>query len=164
MRYGADMPIINVENAKIKTVAVEVKTLTISGRQLTLSVARQIPYEELINYESMTFKGLPWGHINYFWGDEKNFSVNEYLHVIWQKGSDLRRDVIQIKTESNNHLIEYFYGEIDRYRAAKFSNSEDKIAHYQKRVEEQLVWKEKIPKLIDLKKSLSDMPQLYIAV
>jgi hypothetical protein len=86
------MPIINVEKAQIKTTAVEIKTLTVSGKQVTLSVFRQIPEEELVDWETMSLKGVPWGNINYFWKDNGN---EDFFHLLWQKGKELRRFILR---------------------------------------------------------------------
>jgi hypothetical protein len=85
------MPLINVENAQIKTTSVEIKTLTLSGKQVTLSVFRQVQEESLLDDEQMKLNGVPWGLINYFWKEE---SPEHKIHVLWQKGSELRRDII----------------------------------------------------------------------
>lgn len=79
--------ILTTQNAQITTAAVEVKTLTISGKQVTLSVFRQLIHEDLVS-EDGALNGLPWGHVNYHpWKCEGA----SHLHVVWQKGEELRR-------------------------------------------------------------------------
>jgi hypothetical protein len=78
---------IQVSEAIVHTATVEVKTLMISGRQVTLSVFRQLKNESIFDSEAMTLRGVPWGAVNYFWGDCKP----DHLHVVWQYGSELRR-------------------------------------------------------------------------
>lgn len=83
--------VLTTQNAQITTVAVEVKTLTISGKQVTLSVFRQLIHESLISVAG-TFTGIPWGHVNYHpWKCE---DATEHLHVVWQKDAELRRDAV----------------------------------------------------------------------
>lgn len=101
------MAIINVENAQIKTAAVEIKTLTISGKQVTLSVFKQITEEPLIDIGSMKLNGIPWGNINYFWGENKDCDNKKYFHVIWQKGNELRRSIINKDKWSMNIQLEH---------------------------------------------------------
>ncbi len=85
------MAIINISNAQIKTAAVEIKTLTVSGRQVTLSVFKQIIEEPLLDEVAMKLNGTPWGTVNYFVKDDlSEFKIN----IIWQKGSELRRCAI----------------------------------------------------------------------
>jgi hypothetical protein len=81
---------ISVRDAKVKTVAVEVKALTISGKQVTLAVFRQLLKEPLIDLETAELNGIPWGKVNYFWADDPA----THLHIVWQKGEELRRDCV----------------------------------------------------------------------
>jgi hypothetical protein len=78
---------ITTHEAQLKSAAAEVKALTISGKQVTLSVFRQLQEEELLDRESAQLRGVPWGHVNYYWGECKA----DHLHVVWQKGEELRR-------------------------------------------------------------------------
>jgi hypothetical protein len=75
------------KEATITTATVEVKSLTITGKQVTLSVFRQLLNEPLVDEETAELRGVPWGTVNYFWGDCKP----DHLHVVWQKGDELRR-------------------------------------------------------------------------
>jgi hypothetical protein len=81
---------ISVKDAQLSTVAVEIKSLTVSGKQVTLAVFRQLEIEPLIN-EDLSFAGLPWGRVNYF----PPPCSNTHLHVVWQKGDELRRACVQ---------------------------------------------------------------------
>lgn len=84
--------VIQIRDAVLKTLKVEVKSLTISGKQMTLAVFRQLVEEPLINVETGELKGVPWGTVNYYWGDCKPLgNYNGHLHVVWQKGDELRR-------------------------------------------------------------------------
>src|SRR5262245_44111097 len=80
------------ENAIIKTASVEVKTLTISGKQVTLAVFRQLLEEDLIDPETCQLCGVPWGIVNYH--PDKCSDSGAHLHVVWQSGSDLRRNLV----------------------------------------------------------------------
>lgn len=85
------MSALTVHNAELKTAAVEVQTLTISGKQVTLAVFRQLKEEALIADDG-TLNGLPWGAVNYHpdkcGGDSR---AHLHLHVVWQLGTELRR-------------------------------------------------------------------------
>lgn len=80
---------ITVREATVKTATIEVKALTISARQVTLSVFRQLYDEDLIDPDTADLRGVPWGVVNYFWG--ACAKASEHLHVVWQKGDELRR-------------------------------------------------------------------------
>jgi hypothetical protein len=82
------MPALTVQNAEIKTATVEVRTLTISGKQVTLAVFRQLVNEDLIDGAGQ-FRGLPWGTVNYH--PDKCDRAVRHVHVVWQLGTDLRR-------------------------------------------------------------------------
>jgi hypothetical protein len=84
---------LTVHNATITTAAVEVKTLTISGKQVTLAVFRQLREEQLVADDG-TLNGQPWGYVNYH--PDKCDSGPEHLHVVWQRGSDLLRSRVDV--------------------------------------------------------------------
>ena len=89
------MTALTVHNAEIHTATVEIKTLTISGKQVTLAVFRQLPEKPLINDDG-TLNGIPWGRVNYH-PDKKGCDsltrVHRYAHrhVVWQRGTELLR-------------------------------------------------------------------------
>jgi hypothetical protein len=86
------MPALTVQNAEIKTAAVEVRTLTISGKQVTLAVFRQLLEADLIA-EDGTLNGVPWGTVNYH--PDKCADGSKHWHIVWQRGSDLLRARVQ---------------------------------------------------------------------
>ena len=86
------MPQIQVSEAQIHTAAVQIKTLTINGKQMTLAVFRQLRSENLIDPEG-NFKGLPWGTVNYH--PKCGLREEDHFHLIWQLGGELKRAVVQ---------------------------------------------------------------------
>lgn len=84
---------IAVSDAHLKTAVVEIKSLVVSGKQMTLAVFRQIERECLIDYDTGKFEGLPWGTVNYC-PDEACKYLSSHLHVVWQKGGELRRATV----------------------------------------------------------------------
>lgn len=109
---------INVEDAKIKTAAVEIKSLTVSGKQVTLAVFRQLQEESLFDMDGcdMTFEGIPWGRVNYHFDkcgiDPETGKHYTHLHIVWQKGNELRRTLV----EHPFYWLNYFKGYSDMYR------------------------------------------------
>lgn len=78
---------LTTQNATITTAAVEVKTLTISGKQVTLAVFRQLREEPLIADDG-TLNGVPWGIVNYH---PDKCQGDRHWHFVWQSGSELLR-------------------------------------------------------------------------
>jgi hypothetical protein len=78
---------IKVRDAHIKTAAVEIKSLTVSGKQVTMGVFRQLQVEDVIDPWEPQLEGVPWGTVNYF----PKPCEPDHLHVVWQKGDELRR-------------------------------------------------------------------------
>jgi hypothetical protein len=86
--------IVTVENANVKTALIQINQLTIGGTQkMTQKIFRQIKEEDIIDFDNGCLKGNPWGIINYFWADNKEYQ-NTHLHLLWQLGNELRRCLI----------------------------------------------------------------------
>jgi hypothetical protein len=105
---------LTVHNATINTAAVEVKTLTISGKQVTLAVFRQLREEQLIA-EDGTLNGQPWGYVNYH---PDKCDQPGHRHYVWQQGDELLRSRVDTKPafddqSAKEHL--FFPKEADRY-------------------------------------------------
>ena len=99
---------LTVHNAQITTAKVEIKTLTISGKQVTLAVFRQL-IEEPVIADDGTLNGVPWGTVNYHpaktcraeehAGEREHYDyLGSHLHVVWQKGTGLRRSTVRTET------------------------------------------------------------------
>ena len=82
---------INVEDARLKTAFIEIKAISINNKQMTLSVFRQVPEEDIIDLNTVQLKGVPWGKVNYFWG---NINPKNKVNLLWQKDNELRRCII----------------------------------------------------------------------
>jgi hypothetical protein len=91
MSRGQVVP-ITVQSAEIRTAAVEVRTLLISGKQVTLAVFRQLREEPLIADDG-ALNGVPWGIVNYH--PDKCADGPDHTHVVWQRGSELLRSAVE---------------------------------------------------------------------
>lgn len=80
---------LSIHTAHVKTADVQIKALTVSGKQVTLAVFRQLLREPLITHEG-TLAGIPWGLVNYHPDKCESWSLHHY-HVVWQLGDQLRR-------------------------------------------------------------------------
>jgi hypothetical protein len=81
-----------VDTASIESATVTINTLTISGKQVTLNVFRQLQDAVLINHDG-SLAGPPWGMVNYH--QKKCDKLEKHAHVVWQLDDQLRRDTIQ---------------------------------------------------------------------
>jgi len=93
--------VLTIKNAEIKTVGVEIKTLTIEGKQVTLTVFRQLQERSLINELTGDLNGIPWGFVNYCPSKDCQSTYvyegyNDHLHIVWQQGIEIFRDTIYI--------------------------------------------------------------------
>ncbi|TKA11739.1 hypothetical protein [Actinacidiphila oryziradicis] len=101
---------LTVHNATITTAAVEVKTLTISGKQVTLAVFRQLQEETILNPVNATLTGELWGRVNYH--PDKCADAATHVHVVWQKDGELRRAHVRAPEEAaHKHLHAGLYAE-----------------------------------------------------
>ncbi|MEU5345705.1 hypothetical protein AB0H18_33560 [Streptomyces sp. NPDC020766] len=82
---------LTTQNATITTVAVEVKTLTITGKQVTLAVFRQLREEQLVADDG-TLNGTPWGYVNYH---PDKCAGNDHWHLVWQRDEELLRSRVE---------------------------------------------------------------------
>jgi hypothetical protein len=100
---------IKTTEAVIATATVEIRTVSVAGKQMTLALYRQIPREEILAEGSAGFRGLPWGRVNYCLPKEcDHMTLGEHLHVIWQKGDELRRALVPLD-ESHPSLNKLLY-------------------------------------------------------
>jgi len=130
---------ILVKEASLTTVAVEVKSLMISSKQVTLAVFRQFLAEDVIDNNG-NLNGEIWGRVNYFWGE--CLKRKGHLHIVWQLGEELRRacldeigppalleeislvELIQKKARANNY---YRFRDSDsrELRSVRLSNGNE---------------------------------------
>lgn len=80
---------LTVHNAEIRTATVEIKTLTLTGKQVTLAVYRQIPEKPLVD-EDGHMRGEPWGWVNHC-PDKGCANARSHRHFVWLDGDQLRR-------------------------------------------------------------------------
>lgn len=84
------MPALTIENAQLKTISVEIQALVVGGKQVTLSVFRQLVEENIINHDG-SLAGTPWGWVNY----KLEGYPKEAKNLVWVKGRELRRCIIK---------------------------------------------------------------------
>jgi hypothetical protein len=92
MKANSFIP-IDVLSAEVSTATIEIKTLTIGRKQVTLAVFRQLDQEVLVDPRSSALYGVPWGRVNYC-PSKACAGEGGHLHVVWQKGIELRRATV----------------------------------------------------------------------
>ena len=80
------------QNATVTTATIQVQALTIGKKQVTLAVFRQLEDEDIIKPLDASLGGEPWGRVNYH--PDKCADQKEHIHVVWQKGDELRRATV----------------------------------------------------------------------
>lgn len=96
---------LTVRAAEITTAAVSINVLTVSGKQVTLAVYRQIVGEDCfrLGLEGQPLlQGEMWGTVNYHVGDDPFDYPGGHRHVVWQKGDQLRRCKVRCSMPSLN--------------------------------------------------------------
>lgn len=86
---------IRTKDATVRTAQVEIRTLTVSGKQVTLAVFRQLFDRPILTAEG-TLNGTPWGIVNYHPDPRcRADDAFDHWHVVWQLGDDLYRSRVQ---------------------------------------------------------------------
>jgi hypothetical protein len=95
---GMDERLIRATDAIVRTTTIDVRVLRLGAKQMTMGVFRQLIEECPIDWATLELKGLIWGSVNYFWGDYQGGYREDgtpiAVHVVWQKGHELRRAYI----------------------------------------------------------------------
>ena len=97
---------LSTEQVSINTMQVEIKSMMVGKKQLTLSLMRQIIEEPLIDEELLQFRGVAWGHVNYFWGDDKHKTFPNHMNIVWQKGNELRRSIVRMELQHEQCMVD----------------------------------------------------------
>jgi len=99
--------VIGVPQPNLQTATVSLKMVQVGKKQMTLSVFRQLTSEWPFN-EDLSFRGMPWGFVNYFWPTvferewrgggyliDQVYKSGNYVHLLWQDGVQLKRTVLE---------------------------------------------------------------------
>jgi hypothetical protein len=86
---------LRIHEATVQTMQVEIQVLKVGKKQVTMGMFRQLPAAPLLSGEELSLRGVPWGHVNYWWdGDGSRNNDDARLHIIWQQDTGLYRSVI----------------------------------------------------------------------
>ena len=104
--------ILTTHEATVQTVQVEIQVLKVGKKQVTMGLFRQLPREVLLDPDTLQLRGVPWGHVQYWWEGE-GLRAGPKLHVVWQRGQELRRAIVyQIPDPAH---IEAYQTQIQRH-------------------------------------------------
>jgi hypothetical protein len=78
-------------NISTEELSVTIKTIKVNNRKMTLAVFKQLPHENIINFQLLELKGQPWGRVKYYWGDQKS----HHIHLVWSVDNELKRCLIE---------------------------------------------------------------------
>ena len=59
--------ILTTHEATVQTVQVEIQVLKVGKKQVTMGLFRQLPREVLLDPDTLQLRGVPWGHVQYWW-------------------------------------------------------------------------------------------------
>lgn len=90
------MAVIEAHEATIQTATVAIRTLTVSGKQVTLALFRQLK-EERFEDDDGHLLGELWGTVNYH--PDKCADSRPHVHVVWQLDTELRRAAVRPASE-----------------------------------------------------------------
>jgi hypothetical protein len=87
--------VLTAQNAVINTASVQIKTLTVAGKQVTLAVFRQLIEEHIFDWAIGGLRGVGWGHVRYLIDRPPEAAVN----LVWQSGDQLRRCIVERRVD-----------------------------------------------------------------
>jgi len=117
---------LTASEVAVKTATIAVNVLQIGNKQFTYAVYDQLMEEPIIDPGTGKLSGKPWGRVNRHTDCKELTKLEvEHLHVIWQKGNELRKAIALIpwraakpkelpktiacsyaqKVEDRNHLV-----------------------------------------------------------
>jgi hypothetical protein len=76
--------------ASVLTTTVDVRVLSVGGKQVTLSLFKQIEREDIIDRDTGLLRGTPWGRVNYHVGCQ---SECPHVHIVWSSDGRLRHAI-----------------------------------------------------------------------
>lgn len=97
---------IEAHTAAVRTATVELRTIVIGKKQLTLAVYQQIPQRDLLDFGKFgkdvpLVLGTVWGWVNHCNAKECKWVDDAHRHFIWECEGRLYRDYIYLKWMSN---------------------------------------------------------------
>lgn len=154
--------VVEAKQASLSTMSVTIQALHVSGKQMTLSVFRQLP--ELDLYDPQHADGVMWGHVRYRIG-----GVDEWV-VLQVRGSLARCNAVY---KGSHH--EFCLSCVQRAEAVWSRIPSDgtvvqvgpRLMNKDDAFEEVLMWRADLQRALrvePVRQAIAQIPQLFIAV
>lgn len=92
--------VLTTHEATVQTAQVEIQVLKVGKKQVTMGLFRQLPLQPLLHRTTLVRQGNAWGHVNYWWVEDGSPpSSGTRLHVVWEAGGALYRDIVTKEPE-----------------------------------------------------------------
>lgn len=110
--------LVSVDEVSISKLSVEIKTVSVGRRQMSMALFRQLPRAPLIDLDDgdLRLNGMPWGRVNYHWDRCCYPDERTHIHVLWQRDTTLIQSAVLTEYEFSNKESE-LYKAIERYHA-----------------------------------------------
>jgi hypothetical protein len=144
---------ITVEDVLIKTASIEVKILTLTRKQVTQAVFRQLDKVHFVNLETFEFEGKLWGRINYHDSCREGL---EHMHIVWQREDHLLHGIVY---KNFNDQCDFIDIKMVRNWQDKQMMSPEQLIRYNKEIHEKIMKWEVLYNLIE-----DTVDHLFIAV
>ena len=141
---------IQTTECKITSNTVQIKILEVKGKQMTIAVFKQLITEEIVDYSSGKLMGEVWGFVNRHDDYQSHYGLAPHLHIIWQKGNELRKDRIEMPPDWNRILRR-----VSSERFGFMKEGDESLEALANQIFESLV---------NLHEKARDLGQLFIAV
>jgi hypothetical protein len=150
--------LVQIEDAKLKSLHVEIKALAVNGKQMTLAVFRQLPELDIwrdFDCGDCALIGLPWGRVNYRWTSDGADGPGYWL--VWQKTDVLYRAFIP-GVVKEWEFLELVHGEHWKHKPEYRAHSDAE------RAEDQALARATVGRIRAGIDELANLPQLFIAI
>jgi hypothetical protein len=102
--------VVSLRDVSLSTLSVNIRVIRVGTKQMTLAVLRQLKREPILNCESLTLTGVPWGLVKDAAKEVQVWVGSEYGHsqyerfpwfLVWQKGEELRVSPVNESVEAD---------------------------------------------------------------
>lgn len=141
--------LVKIEDVKLQSLQVNISAMTVNGKQMTLSLFRQLPEACPLGFEFQA-RGKLWGYVRYSWGDQ----AKDAIHIVWQGGDSLYRWVPSLANFGKINSVEWEAHVAER-SGGRIEYERTRVAAYGRASEEHKRWIAVAEKVL---------PQLFIAI
>lgn len=103
---------LDVAEASVSTATITIRAIHVGKKQMTQSVFRQLPVAPLVDEVNILLLGIPWGWVNYRWGEIPDTHTN----FIFQVGSRLFRKAVLVRASASFTSPKYCPSPFGRFK------------------------------------------------